>query len=1750
MTSLSDDYPVLLGPVRLETRYTDKELLIRVFPDGWSIDKFESLPTQAELSALDAYWTGIWRSGGDPAREQAAWHELTGRVPAGRASWLLQPTQNHQPANPGERPTGVPVTTTVLVILSRQALAANDRQPAVNYWTAVWRAHGDRLKLRQADVALLAAVNGSTTRAKAIRGRVPAGAEAAPVTTGDDVLVSFLVLPLPAADQIAKQSWTEAATAGLLPDRFTAIGYVGGQQAFSVTGAPVTGPLAVSPEPGAEDQLRVNEQTGELHVPDSLRWLTDFDRAVQIGMGIRVPLTDLFRHKLDRLVVFGLREQRTPQQSAADLAGLITRQLRSPSGFSLLPQGTPTNNTEQAPAGQEAREEAESGLRTAFGAAAAAVPGDWQTKTDGTWFAELLGLDPVVLTGMPNADRTDQRDARAANTALWPATWGNFLLTMMHPILGDQEVAQTRDFFVKYVSGRGPVPTVKIGRQPYGILPTTAFSRLAFPAQAKHRRGLRKVLDAVAQDWRKAAATVSNLAAEPPEGADPHQLLLDILALHPTSVEFHQRYAQSVDDIYNRENLLGLGQPVMPALYDTLAMAAPIHQLLERFGASVPQADRERYPDLIRRLFIGTQYPLHGPVVDDRPLSETDGVRAYLSDGGSYLDWLAEHAGSDLDVIRLETGFTADRRPAALLYLFLRHAVLLGWAEAGRRLAIAEQSTVVPSPTESTFVNVKFDPGRPSESRYRQLYAPDAAITGSTETLVHEHIPVRIAQGDAATAELAEQVAAIGRLAGLPTARLERVFAEHLDCATYRLDAWQLGLANERLAELRYGPAGTAPAKRGLHLGAYGWLENLRRRDGELEPVALTGPLAKVFAGPQPLRSDPDNGGYIHAPSPSHATTAAVLRAGYLANTADDEHNAFAVNLSSDRVRVALSLLDGMRQGQSLGALLGYRFERGVHEGHVTPAGEPIELDVFLPLLRTAFPLRAGKLPETAEPGAPAELVEARNVVDGLALVRRATREGAPTYPFGEPELLPDELADADQKAALNQEVERLVALNDALADLAVAEGTHQALLGNPERASATLDAYAKEGLPPDPAVVQTPRSGVTLTHRLGLQLKSGLNPGSGHTPRAKAEPAVNEWLPVLLPKPQDVAARVTWTDPANGNQRSSVVTQSDLGLQPLDLLWEVRQGGEAGMTGLDDRIIGQVVHHDNPRPDAVLTIRYTERISNKITFFELATLIDTVRSLLTTARPLRPSDLVPAASGAAVDRAADDVVSLPRERPAAVRTALDNLRKSVQEYLGKLSPLYPPEPALPNRAALLDKIDTFLTGYADLVSTADGFGLVRSGWGELAEWRRAVFTDVLAAVAATAARMGRALAEADELIDAYDHLPSATGKEERFRRLQQIERLLTTKPTSPLPSTPQQFRSKITIRRAQFDDVVDDLKDIAKTNEKTLRGLLEEVADELPLTDFDPAGLELTPFEDRVVAFGRDLLARAQELRAEITGRLTGAEAALAAYDQAVPGPDRVQAGIDALKALLGEDVLAVPEFTPVPALLTEWRNARNDSDELVEHLADDFDRDFPVDDWLHGMARVRERPRLWEKAVLLSDALRRGGGLLGNLLGWEEPALTPVQLPYEQHDHWLGMEFAAGAKLDRDRVLFTAYYSEQQLTSATQCGLLFDEWTEVIPASVETTGIAVHYDQPDSEPPQAMVLVVPPDRKGTWDTGDLVAAIHETFDLATLRAVEPEHLDDTPYAHLLPATVMSATRQQITISTDLALSNLRKAP
>src|SRR5262249_14097385 len=133
-------------------------------------------------------------------------------------------------------------------------------------------------------------------------------------------------------------------------------------------------------------------------------------------------------------------------------------------------------------------------------------------------------------------------------------------------------------------------------------------------------------------------------------------------------------------------------------------------------------------------------------------------------------------------------------------------------------------------------------------------------------------------------------------------------------------------------------------------------------------------------------------------PSLTQAATAAVLRSGHLAHAIPNASDLLAIDLSSRRVRLATWPLCGVRPGQPLGALLGYRFERRLQQAGAAQ---------FIAYFRELAPLVAGKLTPSDSTGQPLESIAANNVVDGLELRRQWVaalnllhREGPPPSPI------------------------------------------------------------------------------------------------------------------------------------------------------------------------------------------------------------------------------------------------------------------------------------------------------------------------------------------------------------------------------------------------------------------------------------------------------------------------------------------------------------------------------------------------------------------------------------------------------------------------------------------------------------------------------------------------------------------------------------------------------------------------------
>lgn len=141
------------------------------------------------------------------------------------------------------------------------------------------------------------------------------------------------------------------------------------------------------------------------------------------------------------------------------------------------------------------------------------------------------------------------------------------------------------------------------------------------------------------------------------------------------------------------------------------------------------------------------------------------------------------------------------------------------------------------------------------------------------------------------------------------------------------------------------------------------------------------------------------------------------------------------------------------------------------------------------------------------------------------------------------------------------------------------------------------------------------------------------------------------------------------------------------------------------------------------------------------------------------------------------------------------------------------------------------------------------------------------------------------------------------------------------------------------------------------------------------------------------------DALRQARAARDELDRRINAVNDALALHDGAPDPAARVEALQAAGRAMFGAGFPMVPTLTLVPTASADFAAATAGSSALVAPLVA-AGRDDPAGDWLHGVARVRERVQHWETVVLLADPLRRrcGAPLPGNAaLG-----LLPLQLPH----------------------------------------------------------------------------------------------------------------------------------------------------
>ncbi len=825
-------------------------------------------------------------------------------------------------------------------------------------------------------------------------------------------------------------SWTRPANA-ILPDNFVAFAYRGGALIATATGPAVSEPVTLTMSPAIDATQRMTLPGSSLQMDADLLWTVQFASAKAVGMGLEIPLSAAdWTQGFDLLLVMGTKGTFSIAEAGAQIQALLDGHHYT-RGLAFISPGTPTSNQPGAPSGYPSSDPG--------GAVTFALERGTPASGDGLLAARAFGVSPQTVAHLEHTDLLSDAAMQAMATALWPATLGYHLEQMMAPTDASlappwdaNAVAAAYNFTKNNLRPGGPLPAFRVGSVPYSLLPATSVAHLAAASPGPLATALASLQSTLLTASGKAARV-------DPNSADPDSDLINVLRLNPSSLSF------LVQVLIGSDLQVLLGR--LPGASPTAAGTAPALQA----GTA-------------NSLLISAHLPVSGtPRIASASFGQTDtfsGVlvssladrQSPLPASANYIQWIVDElasGGSEL---------ASDALPAAyertLLYQLLRHSVLVKKARrpnlreievlglADSTIDVLSTVTETGSPTEATTAATVSGTG--VGRNIGEVFATDVSTqTPPPPPVLH----------------LADVTAALSALASLPIAVLERLFSETLDACSHRFDAWITALATNRLNQLR---AGTGAE--GTHFGAYGWVQNVE-------------PAAEPF--------DPGPGGFIHAPSPNHAQTAAILRNGFLARGAPGTLF-YAIDLSSARVRDGLEILARVRDGESLSEILGSELETRLR-------ADPSLAATFLEPLRTSYPT----------PSSP--------IMDGLAAV--LAWRANPTSPHFPSAVLSD-----------------VAQLLDSAADLLVAESVYQLVSGNPMAASAGLDALGQGARPPEPAVTRGPVSGSAVSHRVAVVLDDTAAPGwtAPPTPRSTACRYVDGWLGQLLGDPREVKCRVT----------------------------------------------------------------------------------------------------------------------------------------------------------------------------------------------------------------------------------------------------------------------------------------------------------------------------------------------------------------------------------------------------------------------------------------------------------------------------------------------------------------------------------------------------------------------------------------------------------------------------------------------
>lgn len=679
----------------------------------------------------------------------------------------------------------------------------------------------------------------------------------------------------PLDDGMKEKKWSKPPMAKGLPNQFVIRLYIKNSiEDYTALPLPKNEKGVPELQIGIDPSVTPFKTEGKtLDVDKNLKWLTDINEAVKVGMAIKIKIDkSTYEGGIDKIIALGYRDQNDLKKNKSEVEKLFTNHIYKPNGLTFLPIGTATNNSEKEKSGKTIEDLGIDESWKLFNP-------DLKLKSNGIQFLEegtdlqrlalSLGLDSKIFKHGVNISNTEISKAVSMNRSLAFGTLGYALSLLFNDKFnGVSELRDSLQFFNYFVLGRGNLPSIRIGAQPYGFLPVTHFSNPETYDKETSNTLINHFFDlypALWTAWEKETINLKKIIDSKEQIND--QKFMGFLTNHPSTVEVFQTGWSNLNIMNpfgSRFDLTGVYYGDLVSLGSMVSwdLSSNVDETKEYYN----------YMNFFKTKLISILFSTVIPESNFHDIKNIAGVNTY------------------------DDKITPETPHAPLLFLLLRYTILRAHRftnflgnNSAQNIALLDKESIVDNRNEDKEVRnqlIKLNQQKTTvkienqikeflknpkkiASYFDELLVANKTInddqnilkkvlnplTGDTAVdytkslnnldVTMDTPDIRLLPNYFLTKDIQSSLTNISDITGK---ELERLFTEHLDVLSYRADTWFTGFAYYQLLTKRKDfqfdiskeknkqnkspfstTNSTIEGNEGLYYGTYGYLEDISK---------------------------------------------------------------------------------------------------------------------------------------------------------------------------------------------------------------------------------------------------------------------------------------------------------------------------------------------------------------------------------------------------------------------------------------------------------------------------------------------------------------------------------------------------------------------------------------------------------------------------------------------------------------------------------------------------------------------------------------------------------------------------------------------------------------------------------------------------------------------------------------------------------------------------------------------------------